>query len=191
MKLKLLKKYLFLPPNPIPCFMPSVHIKIWSCKIFIKALLDTRVLAYFIDKYFIIKYILLLVKKIYHALVEIMDRWTLLLKDVIEEIQSFQVILRDQVSHIIFNIIQYLANSIVITLPWFKLHNPNVDWNLYKISSRSKYWRKKYHFLELLSLCIQQRMGLYLQYMLLQWKNQLNKFYKFFQVNTKILWIFL
>jgi hypothetical protein len=31
----------------------------------------------------------------------------------------------------------------VLGLPWFELHNPNIDWSLHKISSKSNNERKK------------------------------------------------
>jgi hypothetical protein len=52
--------------------------------------------------------------------------------------------LRNQVSHVVFNIIQCPANLVVLGLPWFDLHNLDVDWNLRKISSKSKNKKKKY-----------------------------------------------
>jgi hypothetical protein len=47
-----------------------------------------------------------------------------------------EVILEDQVSHVVFNIIQCPANPVVLGLPWFELHNPDVDWSLRRISSK-------------------------------------------------------
>jgi hypothetical protein len=51
--------------------------------------------------------------------------------------------LGDQVSHVVFNIIQCPANLMVLGLSWFELHNPDVDWNLLRIFSKSKYKKKK------------------------------------------------
>jgi hypothetical protein len=53
-----------------------------------------------------------------------------------EETQSFEVMLGDQLSHVVFNIIQCPANLVVLGLPWSELHNPDVDWNLQRISSK-------------------------------------------------------
>lgn len=88
------------------------------------------------------KYIVL-VKKTHLTLIEGNNGWSLALRDVIEETQSSQMILGDQVLCVVFNIIQCPANPIVIELPWFELHNLDVNWNLCKISSRSKHQRRK------------------------------------------------
>jgi hypothetical protein len=50
--------------------------------------------------------------------------------------------LRDQMSHVVFNIIQCLTNPVVLGLPWFELHNHDVDWNLWRISSKSRNKKK-------------------------------------------------
>jgi hypothetical protein len=42
------------------------------------------------------------------------------------------------VSYIFFNIIQCPANPMILGLPWFELHNLDVDWNLQRIFSKHK-----------------------------------------------------
>jgi hypothetical protein len=83
-----------------------------------EAILDTGTSACFMDKDFAIKHGLELIREAHPALVE--------------------VILGDQVSHVVFNIIECPANPIVLDLPWFELHNHDVDWTLQRISSKSK-----------------------------------------------------
>jgi hypothetical protein len=50
--------------------------------------------------------------------------------------QPLEVMLGDQVSHVVFNTIECPANPMVLGLPWFELHNPDVDWSLQRISSK-------------------------------------------------------
>jgi hypothetical protein len=44
----------------------------------------------------------------------------------------------------VFNIIHCPANLVVLGFLWFELHNPDIDWNLWRISSKSKNKNKKY-----------------------------------------------
>ncbi len=66
-------------------------------------------------------------KKKYPATVEVIDRRFLVSGNTVEENQPLEVVLGDQVSTIVFNIIQCGTNPIVLDLPWFELHNPNID----------------------------------------------------------------
>lgn len=59
----------------------------------------------------------LLVKKTHLIIVEIINNQILKFGDVIEETQLLQVILGDQASYIVFNIIQCLENLIIIKFP--------------------------------------------------------------------------
>jgi hypothetical protein len=132
------EKGLFVSSNPTQCFIFLVHIKMLDCEFFCEVLLDTRALACFIDKDFAIKHSLELIGKAYLAPVEVIDGWPLASGNMMEETQPLEVMLGDLVSHVVFNIIQYLANPMVRGLPWFELHNLDVDWNLQRISSKHK-----------------------------------------------------
>jgi hypothetical protein len=90
----------------------------------------------FLDKDFAMKHGLELIKEARSTSMEVIDGWLLTSGNVMEETQSLEVILGDQVSHIVFNIIQCPANPVVLGLPWFELHNLDVDWNLWRISSK-------------------------------------------------------
>jgi hypothetical protein len=103
-----------------------------------EAILDTGTSACFMDKDFAIKHGLELIREAHPALVEVIDGRPLVSRNVMEEIQSLEGILGDQVSHVVFNIIECPANPIVLDLPWFELHNHDVDWTLQRISSKSK-----------------------------------------------------
>ena len=51
----------------------------------------------------------------------------LALWNVTEEIELLEVALEDQMSCIAYNIIQYLANPMVLNLPLFEPHNYEID----------------------------------------------------------------
>jgi hypothetical protein len=132
------EKCLFVSSNPMPCFIFPIHIKILDCEISNDALLDTRASVCFMDKDFVLKHSLELIEKAHPTPVEIIDGRPLALGNMMEETQLLEIMLGDQVSHVVFNIIQCPTNPMVLGLPWFELHNPNVDWSLRRISSKSK-----------------------------------------------------
>jgi hypothetical protein len=141
------EKSLFVSSDPTPCFTFLVHIKTLDCEFSSEALLDTGTSACFMDKDFAIKHRSELIGKVHPAPMEVIDRWPLTLGNVMEEIQPLEVMLGDQVSHVVFNIIQCPANLVVVVvlgLPWFELYNPDIDWSLRKIFSKSKNKNKKY-----------------------------------------------
>jgi hypothetical protein len=141
---KFKEKGLFVSSDPTQYFIFHVYIKILDCGFSSKALLDTRASACFMDKDFALKHNLELIEKAHPAAVEVIDGRVLISGNVMEETQPLEVILGDQVSHVVFNIIQCPANPVVLGLPWFELHNLDIDWNLQRISSKSKNKKKKY-----------------------------------------------
>jgi hypothetical protein len=130
------EKGLFVSSDPTPCFTFPVHIKTLGCEFSGDALLDTRASACFMDKDFALKYSLELIGKAHPAPVEVIDGRPLTSGNMMEETQPLEVMLGDQVSHVVFNIIQCPANPVVLGLPWFELHNLDVDWSLRSISSK-------------------------------------------------------
>jgi hypothetical protein len=130
------EKGLFVSLDPTPCFTFHVHIKTLDCEFFSDALLDTGASACFMDKDFALKHSLELIGKAHHAPVEVIDKRPIVSGNVMEETQPLEVMLGGQVSHVVFNIIQCPANPVVLGLQWFELHNPDVDWNLRRISSK-------------------------------------------------------
>jgi hypothetical protein len=138
------EKGLFASSDPTPCFTFHVHSKTLNCEFSNKALLDTGASACFMDKDFALKHSLELIGKVHPTLVEVIHGQPLASGNVMEEIQPLEVMLGDQISHVVFNIIQCPANPVVLGLPWFELHNPDVDWSLWKISSKSKNKTIKY-----------------------------------------------
>ena len=105
---------------------------------FSEALLDTGASACFMNKNFVLNYSLDLIGKAHPAYVEVIDRRFLALGNMMEKLQPLEVNVENLMSHVVFNIIQCPTNSMVFGLPWFELHNPGIDWNLRKISSKYK-----------------------------------------------------
>ena len=75
--------------------------------------------------------------------VEIIDGRLLASGDVVYETQPLEVILDERISSIVFNIIKSPISPIILGLPWFELHNPDIDWRTRRISSRSRQPKKK------------------------------------------------
>jgi hypothetical protein len=132
------KKGLTLPSNPLPCFTFPIDIQLFDHKISTIALLDTGASACFIDKKFTLQHNLTLIKKTRPIPVEVIDGRPLASGDIVEETQPLKVTLGDQVSNVIFNIIQNPTNPVILGLPWFELHNPDIDWHSRRISSRPR-----------------------------------------------------
>jgi hypothetical protein len=124
------EKGLFVSSDLTPCFIFHVHIKTLDCEFSSEALLDIGAFAYFMDKDFTMKHSLELIGKAHPAHVEVIDGRPLASGNVMEKTQFYEVMLGDQVSHVVFNIIQCPTYPMVLGLPWFELHNPNIDWNL-------------------------------------------------------------
>jgi hypothetical protein len=137
------EKGLFVSSDPTPCFIFLVYIKTLDCEFSSEALLDIGISTCFIYKDFALKHNLELIRKAHPASVEVIDGRLLTSGNLMEETQPLEVMLGDQVSHVVFNIIQFPANPVVLGLLWFELHYPDVDWNLRRISSKSKKKKKK------------------------------------------------
>jgi hypothetical protein len=82
-----------------------------------EALLNTGAFACFMDKDFAMKHILELIGKAHPAPMEVIDGRLLASGNVMEETQPLEVMLGDQVFHIVFNIIQCPANPVVLSFP--------------------------------------------------------------------------
>ena len=138
------EKGFFVSSDSTSCFIFLVHIKTLDCEFSRNTLLDTEASACFMDKDFALKHSLELIGKVHPTPMEVIDGWPLDSGNAMEETQPLEVMLRDQVSHIVFNIIQCPRNPVVLGLPWFEIHNPDVDWSLQRISSKSKNKKIKY-----------------------------------------------
>jgi hypothetical protein len=58
-----------------------------------------------------------LIRKAHPVPVEVIDGWPLVSRNVMDEIQPLEVMLGDLVYHVVFNIIQYPANPVVLGFP--------------------------------------------------------------------------
>jgi hypothetical protein len=125
-------KGLFLFSDPTPCFIFSIHIKMLDYEFLSEALLDTGASVGIMDKDFAMK----LIRRTHPAHVEIIDGRPLTSGNEMEETQALEVLLGDLVPHVVFNIIQCLANPMVLGLPWFELHNSDLNWNLRRVYSK-------------------------------------------------------
>ena len=130
------EKGLFVSLDPTPCFTFPGHIKVLDYEFSSKTLLDIGASACFIDKDFALKLSLELIGKAHHVPMEVIDGRLLALENMMEETQPLEVMLRDQVSHVVLNIIQCPTNLEILGLPWFELNKLDVDWNLQRISSK-------------------------------------------------------
>jgi hypothetical protein len=116
------EKGFFVSSDPMPCFTFLVHIKTLDCEFSSEALLDTGASVCFTDKDFALKHSLELIGKAHPPLMEVINGRPLASGNVMEEIQPLEVMLGNQVSHVVFNIIQCPTNPVVLGLPWFELH---------------------------------------------------------------------
>lgn len=107
----------FVPLDPLPCSILPIHIKLHSQEFSIQALLNTGALACFIDEDFASQHNLVHMKKNHAKSVEIINGRSLPSEKVIEKIEQLEVPLEDQVSRIVLNIIQSLANLVILGLP--------------------------------------------------------------------------
>jgi hypothetical protein len=80
-------------------------MKMLHCEFSGEVLLDTGASACFMDKDFAMKHSLELIGKAHPAHVEVIDGRHLASENVMEETQPLEVVLGDQVCHVVFNII--------------------------------------------------------------------------------------
>ena len=67
------------------------------------------------------------IRKKIPAPVEVIDGRHLASSDVVYKTQSLEVILGEQISSIVFNIIKSPTSPIILGLPWFELYNPDIN----------------------------------------------------------------
>jgi hypothetical protein len=111
------EKGLFVSSDPTPCFTFPICIKTLDYEYSSENLLNTRASACFMDKDFAMKHSLELIGKAHPVPMEVIDGRSLSLGNVMEEIQSLEVMLRDQISPVVFNVIQCPANLVALSLP--------------------------------------------------------------------------
>jgi hypothetical protein len=98
-------------------FYISYTYQTLDCELSSEALLDIGASACFMDKDYAMKHSLELIRKAYSVPMEVIDGQPLALGNVMEETQPLEVILRNQIFHVTFNIIQCCANAAILGLP--------------------------------------------------------------------------
>ncbi len=111
-----------------PCFLVPIIVK---CNKFVtmeaQSLLDYGTLACFIDKELVRQFKLTQVENNTLVLVEIIDSQNLSLRLITYETKALDVTICSHTSKIIFNVISFLRNLIIIGLFWLVLHSPQMD----------------------------------------------------------------
>jgi hypothetical protein len=92
-----------------------------------QSLLDYGTLACFIDKELVRQFKLTQVENNTLVLVEIIDSQNLSLRLITYETKALDVTICSHTSKIIFNVISFLRNLIIIGLFWLVLHSPQMD----------------------------------------------------------------
>ena len=115
-KIPIKRKGFFLPSDLAPCFTISIKITVESLNIHANVLLDTDASACFMDEKFVHQQKIEVIRKKIPTLVEIIDGRFLASGDVVYEIQPLEVILGEQISSIVFNIIKSPTSPIILGL---------------------------------------------------------------------------
>lgn len=137
------KSGFFLLFDPAPYFTTSIQIKLQYKEISVETLLYIGALICFINKKFIVPKNLNLVKNFSNTC---RCHWwkTSFIKKSYSRNSTIGIkILKDKVSNIVFNVIQWPPHLVILRLPWFILHNLDIDWHSRKISLRSRSRKKK------------------------------------------------
>ena len=82
----------------------------------------------FIDKEFALTQKILLSNLPCPATVAVIDGRPIASGDIVEESEPIRVVLGNLACVISFNIISSPEHLIILGLPWFELHNPEIDW---------------------------------------------------------------
>ena len=92
------------------------------------ALLDSGANSCFMDRKFALKHNILLKKLPCPTPVIVIDGRPISSGDIFEESEAIRVVLGGLACVISFNIIHSPEHSVILGLPWFELHNPDIDW---------------------------------------------------------------
>ncbi len=117
-----------LSSEPSCCFNIPLKIDFHPHSIKVKALLDSGTSACFIDKNLVKRHNLPIVLKKYPMTIEVIDGRPLISRDVTHETKPLDIILEGHRSTIVFNIISFPSNPLVLGLFWLKMINPDIDW---------------------------------------------------------------
>ena len=100
------------------------------------ALLDSGVNSCFIDRNFAQAHQISLRKLSCPAFFVVIDGHPIASGKIVEESKPIQVFLDNFVCKVSFNIISSPDHPVVLGLPWFELHNPDIDWRTREILYR-------------------------------------------------------
>ena len=110
-------------------FMAQMELSTSCChRAIASALLDSGANTCFMDQDFARKHKLYLKKLPHPTPVTIVDGCPIASGDILEESEPVRVVLGDLTCVIHFNIIHSPEHSLILGLPWFELHNPDIDW---------------------------------------------------------------
>ena len=109
-----------------------VQVQLLYIKIFFKviasSLLYSRANSCLMEQDFSLKHNILLKKILCLTLLTIIDDLPIAFEDIPQELDGIRGVLGDLAYVINFNIIHSLKHLVIIGLPDFELHNPNIDW---------------------------------------------------------------
>jgi hypothetical protein len=119
-----------LSSKPTPCFLLPIMIKGGKSTIVQTQSLNSRPSTCFIDKELVRQHNLALVEKMTPVVVEMINCQNFSLGPITHETKALMVTIRSHSNKIVFNVISYLKNLVIIGLSWFILHNLQVDWKM-------------------------------------------------------------
>jgi hypothetical protein len=90
------------------------------------------------DHDFVVRHNIKLHKLLSPVSIGVIDGRPIISGNITEESEPIRVVLGDLASVISFNIISSSEHSLVLSLPWFELLNPNIDWRKRTIEESSK-----------------------------------------------------
>jgi hypothetical protein len=103
---------------------PPVHVL---------SLLDSGANSCFMDRNFAQAHQISLRKLSSPASIVVIDGHPIASGNIIEESKPVNIVIHNLVCLVSFNIISILEHPIVLGLPWFELHNPDIDWRTREI----------------------------------------------------------
>ena len=97
------------------------------------ALQDSGANSCFMDRNFAQAHQISLRKLLCPASVVVIDGRPIASGNIIEELEPVNIVLDNLACVVSFNIISIPEHPIVLGLPWFELHNPDIDWRTREI----------------------------------------------------------
>ena len=121
-------------------FAAQVQLSTSTCdRLLASALLDSGANSCFMDRDFASTQEILLHKLPHPASVAVIDGRPIASGDITEESEPIRVVLGDLACMISFNIIKSPEHPVILGLPWFELHNPEIDWRKREIKEAHKF----------------------------------------------------